>query len=306
MLVVIALGGNTLLRRGDPIDAEVQRQNVEVAAAAIASLAHSHEVLVTHGNGPQMALLASQSGAGAASRAYMPDGSAAGAEGTIGYLFEQALSSKLPKMQIATLLTQVQVDPEDPAFRSPTRPIGPLLSEAEAKRLRKERGWKFFLENGGYRRLVASPEPRRIVEMATIRLLLQSGALVICAGGGGLPVIATQGGGIQAVEAVIDMDLAAALLALDLRAKVLLLLTDVDAVYTDWTSPGGRMLRKVTPLELRRYAFPDDTMGPKVKAACRFVQTTGGTASIGRLQDAAAILAGTKGTNVRLKWPTHD
>ena len=303
MLVVIALGGNALLRRSDPMDAQVQRQNVEVAAAAIASVAHNHEVVVTHGSGPQVALLARQCEPAGGTQAYPPHVPAAGNEGTIGYLIEQALTSRLPKVQIATLLTQVEVDAADPAFRNPTKPIGPLCNEAEAERLAKARGWKLSPENGGYRRLIASPEPRRIIELATIRMLLQAGALVICAGGGGIPVVTTTGGGIQGVEAVIDKDLAAALLALDLRARMLLLLTDVDTVYTDWTAPGGRALRKVTPEELRKYTFPAGTMGPKVEAACRFVQATGGSAGIGRLQDAAAIVAGTKGTIVRMKWP---
>lgn len=301
MLVVIALGDSSLLRRNDPLDAEVHRRNIEVAAAAIASIADTHEVVVTHGNGPQVGMLARQ-GESAGLRPYALNMLDAEGDATIGYVIEHALSNRLPQLQTATLLTQVEVDPEDAAFCHPSQPVGPVFKKVEADRIAETHGWSFAPHGEGFRRVLPSPKPRRIVELATIRLLIQAGALVICAGGGGIPVVTTPGGGVRAVDAVIDKDLAAALLALDLRAKALLLLTDVDAVYTDWTSPDGRVLRKVTPQDLRSHSFPTGTIGPKVQAACRFVEASGGTAGIGRLQDAAAILAGNKGTVIRRKW----
>jgi carbamate kinase len=216
----------------------------------------------------------------------------------IGYLIEQELRNQLPNRQVATLLTQVEVDAGDPAFLHPTKPIGPLYTQAEAKQMVTERGWTIAPDGDAYRRVVPSPEPRRIIELSTIRLLVQSGAIVVCTGGGGIPVVATTGG-IRGVEAVIDKDLTAALLARELNADALLLLTDIDAVYSKWGSPKAEPLRQVTPQELRSYTFAPGSMAPKVEAACRFVDTTNGFAGIGRLEDAVAILAGQAGTIVQ-------
>jgi carbamate kinase len=291
-------GGNALLQRGQPLAADVQRHNIEVAAGAIAQIAQTHQVVVTHGNGPQVGLLALQAEAYRAVPPYPLDVLNAETEGMIGYLIEQQLRNHLPGRQVVTLLTQVEVDANDPAFAQPSKPIGPLYPQAEAEQLAAERGWEIAPDGEAYRRVVPSPEPRRILELATIRLLVQAGALVICAGGGGIPVVITPGGGIRGVEAVIDKDRAAALLAIALNADALLLLTDMDAVYTDWKAPTAQSLRDATPQQLRQHTFAPGSMGPKVEAACRFVEATHALAGIGRLEDAAAILAGKAGTRV--------
>lgn len=299
MLVVIALGGNALLKRGEPLEAEVQLHNIEVAARAIAHIAQNHTVVVTHGNGPQVGLLALQAEAYRAVHPYPLDVLNAETEGMIGYLIEQQLRNQLGDRQVVTLLTQVEVDASDPAFAHPTKPIGPSYTSVEAERLAQERGWAIAPDGDVYRRVVPSPEPCRILELPTIRLLVQAGALVICAGGGGIPVAITPTGGIRGVEAVIDKDLAAAVLAIALQVDALLLLTDVDAVYTDWHSPSAQPLQRATPEQLRQCTFAPGSMGPKVEAACRFVEATGKTAGIGRLDHAAAILAGKAGTTVQ-------
>lgn len=299
MLVVIALGGNALLKRGQPLEADIQLRNIRVAAAAIATIAQTHTVVVTHGNGPQVGLLALQAAAYQAVQPYPLDVINAETEGMIGYLIEQQLRNYLPDRQVVTLLTQVEVDAADPAFAQPTKPIGPLYTQTAAAQLAADRGWTIAVDGDAYRRVVPSPEPRRILELPTIRLLVDAGALVICTGGGGIPVVVTPIGGIRGVEAVIDKDLAAALLAIALDADALLLLTDIDAVYTNWHSPTARSLQATTPQQLRRYTFAPGSMGPKVEAACRFVETTNHLAGIGRLEDAAAILAGQAGTIVR-------
>ncbi|UCE85972.1 MAG: carbamate kinase [Deltaproteobacteria bacterium] len=302
MRVVIALGGNALLRRNEPPEAQIQRRNVARAADAVAAVAAQHGVVVTHGNGPQVGLLALQAESFDRVSPYPLDVLGAETEGMIGYLIDQELSNRLPDRQVATLLTQVEVDPSDPGFSKPSKPIGPVYGEAEARRLASERGWTVRPDGDGYRRVVASPEPKRILELPTIRLLVDAAAIVICAGGGGIPVAVSETGGIRGVEAVIDKDLAAARLAIDLDADALLLLTDVDAVYADWDER-GRGARNpfghVSPAELAQHRFEPGTMGPKVEAACRFASQTGGRVGIGNLEDAAAILEGRAGTTVR-------
>lgn len=300
MRIVIALGGNALLKRGQPLDVEVERQNVRIAAAAIAQIAREHQVVVTHGNGPQVGLLALQAEAYKQVRPYPLDVLGAQTEGAIGYLLELELRNQLRDRQVVTLLTQVEVAPNDPAFKRPTKPIGPFYERSEAERLAAERGWAIAPDGDAYRRVVPSPEPRRIIELPTIRLLVEAGAVVICAGGGGIPIVISPNGAIHGVEAVIDKDLAAALLATELKADGLLLLTDVDAVYTDWGSLKAQPLREVTPTQLRSYSFAPGSMAPKVEAACRFVEASGGFAAIGRLEDGVKILAGEAGTMVRL------
>lgn len=297
MRLVVALGGNALLRRGERLTAENQRRNVRLAAAALAPLTAAHELIITHGNGPQVGLLALQAASGRDTEPYPLDILDAESEGMIGYLIEQELASLLPNRRFATLLTQVEVDPADPAFRYPSKPIGPVYSGVEAKRLANERGWSIAVDGTGYRRVVASPVPRRIFELGVIELLASQGVIVICAGGGGVPVVRRADGGLIGVEAVIDKDRASSLLARELRAATLLLLTDVDGVYLDWATPRARRIRRIAPAALREHVFAAGSMGPKVEAACGFAEA-GGMAAIGRLQDAAAMLAGEAGTQV--------
>ena len=299
MKVVAALGGNALLRRGEPMDADVQRRNVAHAARAIARIAHRHNLVVTHGNGPQVGLLALQAESCAAARPFPLDVLGAETEGMIGYMIEQELMGCLPGRTVATLLTQVVVNPNDPAFRNPDKPIGPSYSVDEARRLGESRAWHMAAEGKQWRRVVASPEPLRVLELPAIRLLLHAGAIVVCAGGGGIPVIVTKGGALQGVEAVIDKDLSAALLAHQLGADALLLLTDVDSVYRDWGTRTPLALRETSPAELRRYSFAPGSMKPKVEAACRFVESGGALAAIGRLEEADRLLEGLEGTIVR-------
>ncbi|MDX2239992.1 MAG: carbamate kinase [Leptolyngbyaceae cyanobacterium bins.302] len=300
MRVVVALGGNALLRRGEPMTSANQQANIRLAAQAIATLAQEHELIIAHGNGPQVGLLALQAEAYKGVQPYPLDVLNAETEGMIGYLIEQELRNQLPDRQIVTLLTQVEVDATDPAFTHPTKPIGAIYTQAEAEQLAAERGWAIAPDGKGYRRVVPSPEPRRIIELAAIQLLVQSGALVVCVGGGGIPVVVTSTGAIRGVEAVIDKDLAAALLATALKVEALLLLTDVDAVYTHWGTPTAEPLHQISPNQLRRYSFAPGSMAPKVEAVCRFVEQTGGIAGIGRLEDATKILTGQTGTRVTL------
>jgi len=299
MRVVVALGGNALLRRGQPLEADIQQRNVAIAAQAIAEVAHENAVVVTHGNGPQIGLLALQAEAYGKIRPYSLDVLGAESEGMIGYFIERELANRLPGREIATLLTTVEVGADDPAFAAPTKPIGPVYSEGEARQLRDSSGFTMARDGDGFRRVVPSPEPRRIRELVAIQLLVQAGVIVICAGGGGIPVIATSDGGLRGVEAVIDKDLSASLLAAEIGAEALLLLTDIEAVETGWRTPGARKIRKASPEVLRNQSFEAGTMAPKVEAAARFVQRTGGFAGIGALSAAAGILRGDAGTNIR-------
>jgi carbamate kinase len=296
---VIALGGNALLRRGEPLEAEIQERNVAAAAGAIAEIAREHAVVVTHGNGPQVGLLALQAQAYAGVRPYPLDVLGAESEGMIGYLIERELATRLPGRQVATLLTEVEVDAHDPAFARPAKPIGPLYAEDEARRLAGLPGISVARDGAGFRRVVASPEPRRILELAAIRILLEAGVVVVCAGGGGIPVTVGPDGAVRGVEAVIDKDLSASLLACDTGASVLLLLTDVAAVETDWRTPRARKIKEATPAALRACRFETGSMAPKIEAAARFVERTGGRAGIGALEDAPAILKGEAGTAIR-------
>ena len=304
--VVIALGGNALLMRGDALEADVQRRNIARAAEAVASIARQHAVVVTHGNGPQVGLLALQSEAYGAVRPYPLDILGAESEGMIGYLIEVELESRLPKRQVVTLLTQIEVNPHDPAFKTPSKPIGPLYGEQDAKRIAKERGWTVAPDGPKWRRVVPSPEPIRVRELPVIRLLMNAGAVVVCAGGGGIPVATSPTGVVKGVEAVIDKDLAAALLAHQLGADALLMLTDVDAVYLNWGGARPLAIHETLPEDLRKHAFAPGSMRPKVEAACRFIESGGKLAGIGRLEDAASILEGLRGTIVRPKGVTLD
>ena len=298
--LVVALGGNALLRRGEPLTADIQRRRAGEAMGLVAQIAAEDDVVLTHGNGPQVGLLALQALAYADVPAYPLDVLGAESEGMIGYMLEQELQNRLPERTAVTVLTQVVVDRDDPAFGAPSKPIGPVYTEEQARRLARERGWAVARDGDHFRRVVPSPEPLRIVEIAAIRMLVDAGAIVVCTGGGGIPVV-TNGAGagtLRGVEAVIDKDLAAELLARSLDAEFLLMLTDVEGVMRDWGTPGAARIHRTTPSELRTMEFANGSMGPKVEAACRFVEATGATAAIGSLDDAVRIVAGEAGTIV--------
>ncbi len=297
MLVVIALGGNALLQRGQPMTEEQQRANVKRAARALAEVAREHTIVITHGNGPQVGLLALQSAAYTEVEPYPLDALGAQTEGMIGYLIEQELGNLLPREQpIATILTMIEVDANDPAFKRPSKPIGPVYTREQAERLSKERGWAMAPDNNKYRRVVPSPLPKHIFEINVIDMLVKKGVIVICAGGGGIPTVYREGRILEGVEAVIDKDRAGALLAKELGAGAYLMLTDVQAVYTDWGKPYARAIRRTSPDAIEALSFAAGSMGPKVEAACDFVRQTGGIATIGSLEEALAMLRGTAGT----------
>jgi carbamate kinase len=304
MRVVVALGGNALLRRGEPLTAENQRANAQTACRALAPLALEHELVISHGNGPQVGLLALQGSAYTAVDPYPLDLLGAQTEGMIGYIIEQELGNLLPQDRpLATLLTMIEVDGSDPAFADPTKPIGPIYEKDEADRLAAEKGWTFKPDGESFRRVVPSPRPQRIFELRPVRSLLEQGAVVICAGGGGIPTRYTDepapaGRRLVGVEAVIDKDLASALLAEDIGADALLIVTDVDAVYADWGTPQQRAVRRADPASLLGTEFAEGSMGPKVKAACMFVERTGGIAAIGSIEQTGELLRGEAGTTV--------
>ncbi len=305
MRIVIALGGNALLRREEALTVENQRYNIQIAAKALAPFAQQHDLVISHGNGPQVGLLALQGAAYKPDEIYPLDILGAETEGMIGYLIEQELINLHPDgRSCATLLTQIEVDPKDPAFKHPTKPIGPTYSEVEAKALARERNWSITQDGESFRRVVASPRPIRIFEIDVIELLVKQGVIVICAGGGGIPTMQRKDGSLVGVEAVIDKDLASSLLARELKADALLMLTDVDAVYTDWSTPEARALRCISPQAISEFAFAPGSMAPKVEAACEFVEQSGGIAGIGQLKDAAAILTGDAGTLITSKSET--
>jgi carbamate kinase len=316
MTVVIALGGNALLRVGDPEGADAQRARVADAASAIADIARGQDVVLTHGNGPQVGLLALQAGNDAGASALPLDVLGAESEGMIGYWLERELSSIFPSSEIATLLTQVEVSPDDPAFNTPSKPIGPRVHATEADLLAKKFGWTMQAcsEPGAqtFRRVVPSPEPLRIRELRTIQRLVDAGVIVICGGGGGIPVVETREGGLRGVDAVIDKDRTTALLAENLAADHLLLLTNVPAVFEDWPAPRRRAIRGAHPDAIAKLSLEAGTMGPKVEAAARFARNTGMPASIGSLDDARRVLEGRAGTLITtgydglVYWPGAD
>jgi carbamate kinase len=300
MRILVALGGNALLRRGEPMAAETQRANVGRAVAALLPLFEAgHQLVITHGNGPQVGLLALQAAVGPKEGAYPLDVLGAESEGMVGYLIEQELGNALPSGRlVATLLTQVLVDRRDPAFHRPTKPIGPTYEKARAEALAKARGWAIAKDGESWRRVVPSPQPLQVLEARVIELLVSQDVIVICAGGGGIPVLERSDGSLVGVEAVIDKDLTSALLARQLGADHLMLLTDVDGVYLNWGTDTARAIARAGAGVLHAADFAPGSMGPKVEAAIGFVAETGRPASIGRLQDAPGILAGAAGTTV--------
>ena len=301
MRILVALGGNALLKRGEPMTAEVQRANVQTAAQALAPVAEHHQLVLSHGNGPQVGLLALQAAAFKDVEPYPLDMLGAQTEGMIGYLIEQELGNLLPaEVPFATILTMVEVDADDPAFADPTKFVGPIYDDAQAEALAAEKGWTFKRDGDHLRRVVPSPAPKRIFEIRPIRWLLDHGVLVVCAGGGGIPTtfVPDKERTLAGVEAVIDKDLASELLAREIDADLFLMATDVDGVYENWGTAEQRRLDEVTPEQLRRLDFAAGSMGPKVDAAARFVEATGKRAAIGALGDIEHIVEARAGTNV--------
>jgi len=297
--ILVALGGNALLRRGEALTAENQRRNVRVAAEALAPLGREHQLVISHGNGPQVGLLALQSASYEPVAPYPLDVLGAQTEGMIGYLIEQELGNILPFEQpFATILSMVEVDPQDPAFQNPTKPIGPLYGAEEAARLGAEKGWTMVRDDDGLRRAVPSPLPVRIFEIRPIQWLLERGTIVVCAGGGGIPTMYGPDGKLHGVEAVVDKDRASALLARELGADLFIMATDADAVYLDWGKSTQRAIRRATADALAAHSFAGGSMGPKVEAAVDFVRRTGKAAAIGTLSDLPAIVRGEAGTQV--------
>jgi len=303
MKLVVALGGNALLRRGQTLSSENQMENIRRAAAQLARVALVHEVVLTHGNGPQVGLLALQSAAYTTVETYPLDVLGAETEGMIGYLLEQELKNLLPDSRtVTTLLTRVEVDSRDPAFLHPSKPIGPVYTQEEAERVTAAKHWTMAPDGTGFRRVVASPRPLRVFGLDPIRWLLERGALVIAAGGGGIPVArGADGRSLHGVDAVIDKDLCSGLLARELAADCLVIATDVEAVFLKWGQPDQRAIHKVTPQALARQTFPAGSMRPKVEAVCEFVLATGKKALIGSLDQIEEMLAGHAGTEVCLE-----
>jgi len=305
MLIVAALGGNALLKRGEPLTAENQRANVRIACEALAQVAEKNQLVIGHGNGPQLGLLSLQQRAYDETEGHYPfDVLGAQTEGMIGYIIEQELGNLLPfERPIATLLTMIEVDPEDPAFLDPTKFIGPVYSKELAERLAAEKGWTIKQDGDKWRRVVPSPLPRRVFELRAIKWLLEHDTIVIAAGGGGIPTMYEPGADrrLIGVECVIDKDFATALLARELRADLFVILTDADSVYVDWGKRTQKAIRRASPDAISAFSFPAGSMGPKVQAACRFARETGNRAAIGALAHLGAIMEGKAGTTVTLE-----
>ena len=305
MRVVVALGGNALLKRGQPMTAEVQRANIRTAAKAMAPVAKEHQLVISHGNGPQVGLLALQGAAYKADEAYPLDVLGAETEGMIGYMIEQEMGNLLPfEVPFATLLTMVEVDGDDPAFQDPTKFVGPVYEKPDAERMAKEKGWSIRQDGDKWRRVVPSPLPKRIFEIRPIRWLLERGVIVICAGGGGIPTMYKPGADREliGVEAVIDKDLCSELLARELDADLLILATDATAVFIGFGTPEAKAIHKTNPAAILKHSFPAGSMGPKVDAACRFAMATGKSAAVGALADIPAIVRGEAGTIIDRKF----
>jgi len=300
---VVALGGNALLRRGAPLEADSQARAARAAAGLLAQVSSTHRLVVTHGNGPQVGLLALMADAYTKAPPYPLDVLGSETEGQIGYVLALELDNAIPALETVTVLTRVVVDPGDPAFRAPSKFIGPVYSEGEARSLARRHHWTVKRDGQDWRRVVPSPKPQRIVELRAIERLVDADFLVVCAGGGGIPVVDDGRGRHRGVEAVIDKDLASALLAIDLDVDALVLATDVDAVYDNYGTSAQERIVRATPLGLRSQEFAPGSMGPKVEAACRFVERTGARAAIGSLDELDELLSGRAGTQVRADGP---
>lgn len=299
MKVVIALGGNALLRRGERADADVQMANVRIAAKAVAEIAKEHNVVLTHGNGPQVGLLALQADAYKDVTPYPFDVLGAESQGMIGYMVAQCVGNDLPDRQVVNIITQTEVDPNDPAYSDPRKFVGPVYDKETAEKLAAERGWTVAADGKYFRRVVPSPQPKKIVEIDTIRQLVDSGAMVIASGGGGIPVVRNEQGKLEGSEAVIDKDMSASIMAAELDADALLILTDAPSIALDWGTPDQKEIKEVSPEKLQEYNFAKGSMGPKVDAVCRFANTGKGFGAVGRLEDALDILNGKAGTIIR-------
>lgn len=299
MRLLIALGGNALLKRGEPMTAQNQRANVRTACEQIAKAYEGNELIISHGNGPQVGLLALQNNAYKAVPMYPLDVIGAESLGMIGYMIQQELANFVPKSAtLCNVLTQTEVDPKDPAFQHPTKPVGPVYTKEEAEALAAKEGWSIAPDNDKFRRVVPSPEPKRIFGLKSLKTLVEAGHIVICCGGGGIPTYYDEEGRLRGAEAVIDKDLASSVLAADLDADLFIIATDVDGAYLDWGKPEQRRIAQADPKSLREYGFAKGSMGPKVEAACRFVEKSGKTAVIGALDKIDEILAGRSGTRV--------
>lgn len=301
MRIVVAIGGNALLKRGEPMTAENQRRNVRQAVSAMVPLYSGNELVISHGNGPQVGLLALQAASYKEVEPFPLDLLGAQTEGMIGYMIEQELGNQLPFSQpLASILTMVEVDADDPAFENPTKPIGPVYSAETARQLAEQKGWIMKPDGNGWRRVVPSPLPRRIFQLRPIKWLIEKGAIVICTGGGGIPTMYEdiRRTKLCGAEVVIDKDLASALLAKELNADLFIMATDADGVYTEWGRPTARRLDSVTYNDLKNLHFEAGSMGPKVAAACWFAQMTGKTSAIGALQDLERVASGQAGTTI--------
>jgi carbamate kinase len=299
MLIVTALGGNALLERGQAMTAANQQTNIKRAVRALTALIdEGHRLVITHGNGPQVGMLALQAAAAQQQTAFPLDVLDAESAGMIGYMIEQELRNALKGRSIATLLNQVKVDGLDPAFDRPTKFVGPVYDREAAEKLATEQGWRIAPDGGHWRRVVASPEPKEILGIGVIRLLLRHDVTVICAGGGGIPVVDDSNGVIHGEEAVIDKDLVSALLACNLDADMLLMLTDVDAVYSDFGSADAKPIRELSVRNIEIDAYPPGSMGPKIAAGAKFALATHKPAAIGCLDDALRIVQGDRGTRI--------
>lgn len=297
MRVVVALGGNALLQRGQALSAENQRENIRIAAGQMAEIHEHHELVIAHGNGPQVGLAALMDAAYTDVDPYPLDLLGAKTIGMIGYIIEQELGNIIPfEDHIITVLTQIVVDPADPAFQNPTKPVGPVYDKAEAEKLKSEKGWAMAPDGEYFRKVVPSPLPQRIIEIDTIKMLVDNGVVVICAGGGGIPVAYDDESKLFGVEAVIDKDLASGLLAKGLDAEMFVMLTDVPSVYVNFGTEKQRVIRAAHPDAIEVLGFPAGSMGPKVKGACKYVRETGFKSAIGQLSDLKAIMSGEAGT----------
>lgn len=298
MKILLALGGNALLQRGQPQEADIQMKNIVHAAKKLKMIAKHHQIVLCHGNGPQVGLLALQSHAYKEVSPYPLDVLVAETQGMIGYMLQNALYNE-GITNVVTLLTQVRVDLNDPAFTTPTKPIGPVYDKETALKLAHEKGWEIAPDGKYYRRVVASPLPKDIVEFKAAQKLIEAGYLVIFCGGGGIPVVEEESGFLVGKEAVIDKDRAASLGAIELKMDMFIILTDVDAIYVDWGTKKQRAIKAISPMELKKMDFARGSMGPKVQAACDFVLKTHKTAVIGDLFQGDALLNGTSGTMIK-------